>query len=192
MHIWKQNGARAALLDFIHQFGRSRYVHSDDDSDEDEEDKEWEPTEAFPVFEMDDDDALPKQDDKHSCGLAVVVGCSTMMRAIYDASFSSSPEHEVFLTKNMKLFGSEPPKLKKWERPKQTTWTPQPHCFLPHSLFKKARNKDILLMSNEEDKTKVKEATALLNSTTKGQGNKKRHHSNPGGNKQGKKQASPW
>ena len=53
------------------------------------------------------------------------------------------------------------------------------------SLEKELWNK-INTMSNEEDKTKVKEAMALLKSTTKGQGNKKRHHSNPGGNKQGK------
>ena len=75
-------------------------MHSDD-SDVDEEDKEWQPTEAFPVFEIDYDDALPKQDDKHSCGLAVVVGCSNMMRAIYDASFASLPLYEVFLTKKV-------------------------------------------------------------------------------------------
>ena len=130
---WKQNGDQAAPLDFIHPFGRSRhvYVQTDDGSDVEEEDKEWEPTEAFPVFEMDADDALPKQDDKHSCGLAVVVGCSNMMRAIYDASFSSLPLYEVFLTKNMKLFGNKPPAPRKWERPRQTTWTLWPHCFCP-------------------------------------------------------------
>ena len=37
---WKQNGDQAAPLDFIHPFGRSRHVHSDDDSDEDEEDNQ--------------------------------------------------------------------------------------------------------------------------------------------------------
>ena len=150
---WKQNGDQAAPLDFIHPFGRSRhvYVQTDDGSDVEEEDKEWEPTEAFPVFEMDADDALPKQDDKHSCGLAVVVGCSTMTRAIYDESFSSSPLYEVFLTKNMKLFGNTPPKPKSWERPRHRTWKPCPHCFLPHSLFKRARNKDISLPKLREE-----------------------------------------
>ena len=100
---------------------------------------------------MDDSNALPKQDDKHSCGLAVVVGCSTMTRAIYDESFSSSPLYEVFLTKNMKLFGNTPPKPKSWERPRHRTWKPCPHCFLPHSLFKRARNKDISLPKLHEE-----------------------------------------
>ena len=79
----------STLVDLIHPFGRSRhvYVQPEDGSDVEEDDKEWEPTEAFPVFEMDADDALPKQDDKHFCSLAVVVGCSTMTRAIYDESF---------------------------------------------------------------------------------------------------------
>ena len=171
MYTWKQNGDQAAPLDFNHPFGRNKDVHSDDDSDEDEEDKRWETTEAFPVFEMDDDDALPKQDDKHSCGLAVVVGCFTMMKAIYDASFSSSPEHEVFLTKNMKIFGNKPPTPKKWERPRQTTWTPRPHCFLPHSLFKKARNKDISLPKlREEMLVLTDELASIIHEKIQGEG----------------------
>ena len=108
-------------------------------------------SQLIPAVKMDDGDALPKQDDKHSCGLAVVVGCSNMMRAIYDAGFSSSPEHEVFLTKNMKVYGNEPPKPRSWVRPRKTAWTPRPYCFLPHSLFKKARNKDISLPKLHEE-----------------------------------------